>query len=89
MKHKNPDCGNIELGDGNCQRCWRDTFTCDGIGHHFAENNDICDCRKTTRYADECGFEKWTDCEKHGAVKGLNCPKCEMVKLNPIQNGTK
>ena len=83
MKHKNPDCGNVEIGEGNCQRCWRDTFTCDDKAHHFAENNNTCDCRKTTR-SDECGFEKWTDCGKHGAVKGLMCPKCEMVKTAPI-----
>lgn len=49
MRHKNPDCGNIEIGGGNCPRCWRDTFTCDGKSHHFAENNDICDCRMLTR----------------------------------------
>ena len=84
MKHKNPDCGNVEIGEGKCQRCWRDTFTCDSIGHHFAENNNICDCRRTTRNADECGLEKWTDCGKHGSVKGLTCPNCEMVKLAPL-----
>jgi hypothetical protein len=77
MHHKNPDCGNIEIGEGNCPRCWRDTFTCDGKTHHFAENNDICDCRMLTRkmaeseaYTDSEGYESWTDCEKHGPLKG-------------------
>ncbi len=86
MKHKNPDCGNVEIGEGNCPRCWRDSFTCDDKSHHFAENTDICDCRMLTRrmaeseaFSDSEGYEKWTDCEKHGAVKGLNCSKCEMV----------
>lgn len=91
MHHKNPDCGNVEIGEGNCPRCWRDSFTCDDKSHHFAENAEICDCRKLTRqmaeseaFTDSEGYEKWTDCEKHGAVKGLNCPKCEMVILNGL-----
>lgn len=79
MKHKNPDCGNVEIGEGNCPRCWRDSFTCDDKSHHFAENTDICDCRMLTRrmaeseaFSDSEGYEKWTDCEKHGAVKDID-----------------
>ena len=91
MHHKNPDCGNVELGEGHCPRCWRDNLTCDDKAHHFAENNNICDCRKLTRqmadseaFSDSEGYEKWIDCEKHGAQKGLHCPKCEMVKTAPL-----
>jgi hypothetical protein len=49
MHHKNPDCGNVEIGEGNCPCCWRDTLTCDDKSHHFSENNNMCDCRKLTR----------------------------------------
>jgi hypothetical protein len=91
MHHKDPDCGNVEIGEGNCPRCWRDTLTCDDKSHHFSKDNNVCDCRKLTRamaenetFCDSEGYEKWIDCEKHGAQKGMHCPKCEMVKLPPL-----
>jgi hypothetical protein len=62
---------------------------CNNIAHYFAENCYVCDCHKKTRAidsVDECGFDRWTDCGKHGAIKGVHCPKCETAKLVGINN---
>ncbi len=70
--------------------CHKKQF-CDYKTHHFAENNNICDCRKLTRqmaeseaFSDSEGYEKWIDCAKHGPQKGMHCRACEMAIIRGI-----
>lgn len=37
----------------------------------------------TTRF-DHKDVEKWIDCEKHGAQKGVICPQCKVARLNGL-----